>query len=94
MSAKTKKQPDYSVHLSKLNRVIGQLEGVRRMIGDHRYGPDIMLQVRAATAALKTVEVALVETHVRTCVSQVLSSSGARNARTHIDELVKVVGLL
>jgi DNA-binding FrmR family transcriptional regulator len=37
-----KQHPDHSKELSRLNRVSGQIEGVKRMIGEREYCPDIL----------------------------------------------------
>lgn len=86
------KHPDHSIHIIKLNRLIGQLEGVRRMIEERRYCPDILIQSRAAASALKNVELAIFETHLRHCVSEALNSPDGRKAAMKVEELVKVVG--
>ena len=50
------KHPDYKHEIPKLNRAIGQLEGVKKMINEHRYCPDILTQLKAARCAIKAIE--------------------------------------
>ncbi|MRN79977.1 metal-sensitive transcriptional regulator, partial [Brucella sp. 10RB9210] len=50
--------PCHSKHLSKLNRVAGQVEAIKKMINENRYCVDIMTQIKAARSALKAVELA------------------------------------
>ena len=44
--------PSHKEHLGKLNRVSGQVEGVKRMIDEGKYCVDIMTQIRAARSRL------------------------------------------
>ena len=43
--------PCHSKHLSKLNRVAGQVEAIKKMINENRYCVDIMTQIKAARSA-------------------------------------------
>jgi len=63
------KHPSHTDQLGKLNRAIGQLEAVRRMIEQGEYCVDIMTQLRAARSALKTVELGVLETHMHACLT-------------------------
>lgn len=85
------KHPDHSIHIKKLNRVSGQIEGIKRMIEEQRYCPDILVQARAAGAALKAIEMAILETHLRHCVSDALASRDVRKATSKMGELIKLV---
>ena len=64
--------PGYSAHrdehLRRLRRVEGQVRGIARMIEDEKYCIDVLTQVSAATAALQTVALALLEEHMAGCV--------------------------
>jgi DNA-binding FrmR family transcriptional regulator len=65
-----KEHPSHAAQVSKLNRAIGQLEAIRRMIEDRQYCVDIMTQLRAARSALKSVELGVLETHMNACLSE------------------------
>ncbi len=92
MSKKTASlHPDHTTHVKKLNRVIGQLQGVKRMIEDRRYCVDILTQTRAAASALKSIELTILESHLVHCVHDVLNSSDLSKATKKVDELVGVV---
>ncbi len=83
--------PDHSIQLKKLNRVLGQIEGIKRMVQNRRYCPDILLQTRAAASALKSIEMAILETHLRHCVSEALTSRDIHQATTKMEEIMKVM---
>ncbi|WGK70156.1 metal-sensitive transcriptional regulator [Candidatus Haliotispira prima] len=67
--------PSHKEHLGKLNRVSGQVEAVKRMIGEGQYCVDIMTQIKAARSALKAVELAVLETHMKSCLDQACRNS-------------------
>ena len=62
------KHPSHEKQLGKINRAIGQLEAVKRMIEDRNYCIDIINQLRAARNAAKGIELSVLETHMNACV--------------------------
>lgn len=52
----------------RLNRAIGQLNGVKGMINDNRYCGDVLMQLAAAEKALRRVSELILQDHMRTCV--------------------------
>ena len=56
----------------RLNRVEGQIKGIRNMVEKGAYCTDILMQVSAATSALQAFNRELLYDHMRTCVSQKL----------------------
>jgi CsoR family transcriptional regulator, copper-sensing transcriptional repressor len=55
--------------LNRLRRVEGQVRGLQRMVDEETYCIDILTQVSAATKALETVALSLLDEHLRHCVS-------------------------
>ncbi len=56
--------------IKRLNRIEGQIRGLRGMIEKDAYCPDILIQTSAATAALNAFAKELLASHIRTCVAQ------------------------
>lgn len=54
--------------LNRLNRIEGQIRGIRGMVEDERYCIDIITQVAAVQAALNSFNKVLLERHIKTCV--------------------------
>ena len=54
--------------IKRLNRVEGQVRGVRKMVDDDRYCIDVMTQISAIQAALDKVALGLMDDHARHCV--------------------------
>ncbi len=71
----------------RLNRAIGQLNGVKAMIDDNRYCGDVLTQLAAAESAVRRVSEILLAEHMRTCVIEEIRAGN--------DEVVdEVVGLM
>jgi len=83
---------DHDPEKKRLNRVRGQVEGIQKMIDDHRYCPEIITQIRAARAALKSIETSIVEKHLRGCVRIALNSKDVAETETKIRELIQLFG--
>lgn len=57
-------------YLKRLRRVEGQIRGLQRMVEDDTYCIDILTQVSAATKALESVALGLLDDHLRHCVAE------------------------
>ncbi len=79
--------PGHRHEIKKLNRVAGQLEGIRKMIEDGRYCVDIITQLRAARAAIRNLEAGILETHLHHCVADAMQSGDKQSAAKKIEEL-------
>jgi DNA-binding FrmR family transcriptional regulator len=81
--------------LKRLRRVEGQVRGLHRMVEEEAYCIDVLTQVSAATKALQSVAVALLEEHLRHCVSDAVAQGGdeadrlVTEASQAIERLVK-----
>ena len=81
--------PCHQKRVASLRRIIGQINGVIRMIESREYCIDILNQTKAAKNALKTIETKILETHISRCVNE--SFSNTDDAKQRIEELVKVL---
>ena len=43
--------PNYVKYIPRINKITGQLNGIKRMIEDQRYCPDIISQLKAVSSA-------------------------------------------
>lgn len=57
----------------RLNRAIGQLEGVKSMVKEDRYCGDVLTQLAAAESAVKAVSRMILKDHLETCVVEQVS---------------------
>lgn len=86
-----KPHPDHTLHIKRLNKVKGQIEGIERMIDDKRYCLDIIAQLRAAASALKAVEAEIFKTHLRGCVKQAFASKDIFESDDKVQEIIKLI---
>lgn len=63
-------------HLKRLRRIEGQVRGIQRMIEDDAYCIDILTQVSAATKALESMALVLLDEHLRHCVTEAIQAGG------------------
>jgi DNA-binding FrmR family transcriptional regulator len=83
---------EHTGQLERLRKVEGQVRGLVRMVEEKRYCVDILTQIRAARAALRRVEEAVLREHVEHCVAEAIESGDRREQRDKVDELLEVVG--
>ena len=68
--SKERSEQEYKDLIRRLNRIAGQVQGVRGMVERDAYCIDILTQVSAITAALNSFNKVLLGNHIRTCVAQ------------------------
>ncbi|NLA78194.1 MAG: metal-sensing transcriptional repressor [Erysipelothrix sp.] len=54
--------------VTRLNRVEGQIRGIKKMIESQTYCDDVINQIEASRAALKSIAIIMLESHIQTCV--------------------------
>lgn len=65
---KDRSPEEYKALINRLNRIEGQVRGIKKMIENNAYCPDILIQVSAVNAALNSVSKMILSTHIHTCV--------------------------
>jgi CsoR family transcriptional regulator, copper-sensing transcriptional repressor len=68
---------DKEAYLKRLRRIEGQVRGLQRMVEREEYCIDILTQVSAATKALQSVALGLLNEHLGHCVSDAIAGGGA-----------------
>lgn len=81
---KERSEEEYKDLIHRLNRIEGQIRGIRGMVEKDAYCPDILIQVSAVTSALNSFNKVLLANHIRTCVAQDIRNGEEET----IDELV------
>jgi DNA-binding FrmR family transcriptional regulator len=85
MDADTKRQA-----LGRLRRIVGQVQGVQRMVEEGKYCVDVLLQISAVQGALEQVSKILMTRHIESCVLDSLRAGSERERSQKIDELIRV----
>ena len=65
-----------AAYLKRLRRIEGQVRGIAKMVEDDKYCIDILTQVSAATKALQSVALGLLEEHLGSCVVDAAREGG------------------
>lgn len=66
---KERSEQEYKDLINRLSRIEGQIRGIKRMLDEDCYCPDIITQVAAANAALNSFNKVLLANHIKTCVA-------------------------
>ena len=72
--------------VTRLRRIEGQVKGITQMVEDDRYCIDVLTQISAATKALQSVALGLLDDHMRHCLIEAARSGPAEREST-LDEL-------
>ena len=81
---KERSEKEYKDLVNRLNRIEGQIRGIKRMVESDTYCTDILIQVSAVNAALNSFNKVLLANHIRTCVADDIRAGKEET----IDELV------
>lgn len=82
--------PDHSDSLPRLKKIQGQIEGIMNMVSDGRYCIDLIMQLRAAASALKSVEGQVIERHLRGCIHNVMKNKNSEEINKKVEELMNL----
>ena len=77
--------PDYRSEITRINRIQGQLDGIKRMINEGAYCPEILIQTKAISSAVRSLETTLLESHMNHCLMN--AAGNEKNLQSKIDEL-------
>ncbi|MCP4297942.1 MAG: metal-sensitive transcriptional regulator [Proteobacteria bacterium] len=83
--------PDHSDKLSRLNKVGGQINGIKKMIEDRRYCIDILTQIKAATSALKKVEQTILKDHINNCLKTAVELRSELEIQNKLNEVMDLI---
>ena len=81
---KERSEKEYKDLIHRLNRIEGQVRGIKKMVENDVYCTDILVQVSAVNAALNSFNKVLLANHIRTCVAEDIR----KGKEETVDELV------
>ena len=88
MRGYTMNKDDYG---KRLRRIEGQVRGLQRMIEDDTYCIDVLTQISAATKALQSVAVGLLDEHIRHCVADAARGDDTDRADEMVTEATRAI---
>ena len=75
--------------INRLNRIEGQIRGIRAMVEKDAYCPEILTQASAAAAAINGFAKALLSEHIRTCVADDVRNGSGESLEELLNTLQK-----
>ena len=84
---KKRTEEETKLMINRLNRIEGQVRGIRRMVENNAYCPDILIQVAAANAALNSFSRELLAQHIGSCVADDLRAGSDEK----LEELLRLL---
>lgn len=84
-------EKEYKDMLNRLNRIEGQVRGVKAMVEQERYCVDILTQVSAIQSALNAFNKKLLASHIKGCVMTELREGSEEAAEDMVEELCETM---
>ena len=72
---------------SRLNRITGQIGGIKKMLDDGRYCDDILVQLSAVKKAIESISYQILQEHFETCIVEEISKGNLQI----VDELFRTI---
>jgi DNA-binding FrmR family transcriptional regulator len=84
---KVRTEKEYKDLLNRLNRIEGQIRGIKKMVEEDCYCIDILRQASAASAAINSFNKVLLANHIKTCVADDIREGREEK----LDELIEAL---
>ena len=81
---------DRDALVRRLSRIEGQVRGIARMVDDEAYCIEVLTQVSAASRALQSVAILLLDEHLRHCVAE----AGRAGTDVHEDKVAEATAAI
>ncbi len=88
---KIREEKEYKDMIHRLNRIEGQVRGIKRMIDENAYCTDILIQVSAIHSALNSFNKILLSNHINSCVVEQIKSGNQEVVDELVDTLQKLM---
>ena len=80
-------QIDSESEIKKLNRIVGQVEGIRKMLEEHRKLEAVLIQCKAVHSALKSVESRIFKAYLEVSLDEIVKLDKKKNRAEKVSEL-------
>lgn len=71
---------------NRINRIIGQMNGIKNMIMENRYCDDVLMELSAIEKSIQSLSNLILEKHLYSCVSTSIENGNLEI----LDELVSI----
>ncbi len=79
-------EKDLELINNRLNRISGQINGIKKMVNNDVYCNDVLIQLAAVEKAIKNLSNIILEDHLYSCIADDLEAGKL----TSIDEIVSL----
>ncbi len=88
---KERAEDEYKSLINRLNRIEGQIKGIKRMVERNAYCTDILIQCSAVTAAINSFNKELLANHIKTCVANDIRNGNDETINELVETLQKLM---
>ena len=81
----------HTSQMTRLNRIEGQVRGIKKMVEDKRYCVDILIQLRSVIGALQKVQENIFQHHIESCGHDSWYSDNEADKEAKIEEIRKLI---
>ncbi len=86
MRIKERSKEEKEMYIQRINKLIGQLTGIRKMIEDDRYCSEIINQLSASDKGIKSLANLMLDAHMHTCMIKNIKADNYED----VDEIVNL----
>ena len=79
--------PNFSKERNRLNRIVGQVEGIKKMISERRECTSILSQLRAVRSAVHSIEANILQTYMEYCIDESFLTDSEEDRLGKIEEV-------
>ena len=91
MAKENKYNTTHKALLNRTKRISGQVNGISAMIEEERYCIDILTQIKAARSALKSLEIQILDSHMKCCLKGAMKPGSQKEMDSKINELMTLI---
>lgn len=73
----------------RLNRITGQINGIKKMFENDRECPDVLIQIAAVRSALATLGLLITEDHIEHCVTDAFQKGNGEESIASLNKALK-----
>lgn len=88
---KVRSEEEYRSLINRLNRIEGQVRGIKNMVENSAYCTDILIQTSAITSALNAFSKELLSRHIKQCVTENIKNGDEQIIDELLDTLQKLM---
>jgi DNA-binding FrmR family transcriptional regulator len=81
---------DFSEQMKRLNKIHGQISGVKRMLEGQRSCSEVMMQTSAVCSAIRSLEASLLQAHLAGVIHECVESKSEKEAMKKVAEIGQV----